>query len=239
MRAIRGNVPTNRAVGYVRVSTGQQAELGVSLESQTERLRAYCAMAGLELVEILREEAVSASVALTKRPVGALIPGILNNGVSHLIALKLDRLFRDTEDALQQTRKWDKDGVSLHLVDFGGTAINTASSMGRMILTMMSGFAEFERNLIGERTTAALRYKKTHRQVFNHVPYGYEQDGTMLRPLPEEQAVILKVKQLRSDGFSMAKIADSLNGQGVPTKRPGGRWFHSTINNVLNSSLLD
>ena len=51
MAAKRSNPPSNRAVGYVRCSTGQQAELGVTLESQTERLQAYCAMAGLELGE--------------------------------------------------------------------------------------------------------------------------------------------------------------------------------------------
>ena len=237
--AAKRNTPSNLAVGYVRVSTGQQAELGVSLESQTERMTAYCAMAGLELVNILREEGVSASVALSKRPIGSLLPAILKGGVCHVVALKLDRLFRDTEDALSQTRRWDKDGVSLHLVDFGGTAINTASSMGRMILTMMAGFAEFERNLIRDRTSAALCYKKQHRQVFNHTPLGFQREGGNLVVDSAEQAVVVKIKDLRSAGLSLKRIAANLNAAEIPTKRAGGRWHDSTVRNVLGSTLYE
>jgi len=196
-------------------------------------------MAGLELVNILREEGVSASVALSKRPIGSLLPAILKGGVCHVVALKLDRLFRDTEDALSQTRRWDKDGVSLHLVDFGGTAINTASSMGRMILTMMAGFAEFERNLIRDRTSAALCYKKQHRQVFNHTPLGFQREGGNLVVDSAEQAVVVKIKDLRSAGLSLKRIAANLNAAEIPTKRAGGRWHDSTVRNVLGSTLYE
>ena len=55
----------------------------------------------------------------------------------------LDRLFRDAEDALRQTKAWDKAGIALHLVDMGGSGMNTASAMGRMFLTLMA--AELER----------------------------------------------------------------------------------------------
>lgn len=79
------------------------------------------------------------------------------------MALKLDRLFRDAEDALHQTKAWDKAGIALHLVDMGGQTLNTATAMGRFFLNMMAGFAELERNLIAERTATALAHKKTHR----------------------------------------------------------------------------
>lgn len=70
-----------------------------------------------------------------------------------MVALKLDRRFRDAADALVQTRVWDRAGIALHVVDMGGQSLNTASSMGRMFLTMTAAFAELERNLISERTT--------------------------------------------------------------------------------------
>ncbi len=55
------------AIGYVRVSTEEQARAGISLDAQTERIRAYCAMSGLDLVEIIRDEGVSGAKPIGKR----------------------------------------------------------------------------------------------------------------------------------------------------------------------------
>ena len=150
-----------KAVIYCRVSTAGQAEQGVSLEAQEERLRAYCQMQGLDVEAVLIEEGVSATKPLHARPMGSKLVEMVKNGtVQHVVALKLDRLFRSSVDALSVTSEWDKNGIALHLVDMGGQSINTASAMGRMMLTMMAGFAQFERDLISERTTAALQHKK-------------------------------------------------------------------------------
>jgi DNA invertase Pin-like site-specific DNA recombinase len=128
----KGVTEMNKAVCYVRVSTEEQAREGVSLEAQEEKLRAYCKMAGLEIIAMLREEGVSGSKPLATRPEGTkLVRLVETKQCQHVVALKLDRLFRDAEDALHQTRKWDNAGVSLHLVDMGGQVINTGSAMGR------------------------------------------------------------------------------------------------------------
>lgn len=98
---------------YLRVSTLEQLK-GVSLEAQEERLRAYCQMNGLEVRpgDVIREEGVSASVPLYKRPGGARLLQRVSEGVSNLVALKLDRVFRDAEDALRQTKAWTGPGWS-------------------------------------------------------------------------------------------------------------------------------
>ena len=106
-----------KAVCYVRVSTQEQALQGVSLEAQEERLRAYCTLQNLEIVAFFREEGVSASKPLHTRPEGKkLIEIVSKKQAAHVIALKLDRLFRDAIDALTCTRDWDQRGVSLHWV---------------------------------------------------------------------------------------------------------------------------
>lgn len=131
-----------KAVLYVRVSTTEQAREGVSLEAQEERLLAYCKLMGLDPVVLIREEGVSGGKALTTRPGGHELADLISKKkAGHVIALKLDRLFRDAEDALHQTKAWDKAGITLHLVDMGGQSLNTSSAMGRMMLTMMAGFA--------------------------------------------------------------------------------------------------
>ena len=61
---------TNKAVAYIRVSTGKQ---DLSMEAQEERIKLYCQMMGLELVEVIRERAVSAKIKLVKRPEGSKV----------------------------------------------------------------------------------------------------------------------------------------------------------------------
>lgn len=226
-----------RAAAYLRVSTEEQVREGVSLAAQEERLRAYCTLQGLELVAIVRDEGVSGAKALSARPGGQELLRLITSGtVTHVVALKLDRLFRDAEDALHRTKAWDKANVSLHLVDIGGQAMNTGSAMGRMFLTLMAGFAELERNLIAERTTAALAYKKAHGQVYGAVPFGFQRTGDILISDQAEQATLCQVRAWHSGGWPLRKIAQELTRAQVPTKK-GGRWYASTVSYLLANNL--
>jgi len=218
-----------KAVAYVRVSTGKQ---DLSLDAQEERIRLYCQTYGLELVEVIRERAVTGKLKLNKRPEGKRIAELVDAGVSHIVALKLDRLFRNAVDALAHVEEWEEAGIALHLVDMGGQSVNTGTSMGKMLITMLAGFAEFERNMIAERTTAALSYKRRNGEVYNHAPYGSDvQDGKLV-PNAEEQAVIARMANWRKLGTSYNEIALTLNAEGVSTKR-NGKWGSQTVKNIL------
>ncbi|WP_031496180.1 recombinase family protein [Bryobacter aggregatus] len=227
----------NRALCYVRVSTVEQSKFGFSLDAQEDRLRAYCQMAGLEVMELVREEGVSASIPLAKRPAGAKLLEWMNNGVGHVVCLKLDRLFRDAEDALRQTKAWDKAGVSLHLVDMGGQSLSTGSAMGRMFLTLMAGCAELERNLVAERTASVLAHKKQQGKVYNHTPFGFERAGDRLVVAAAEMAMVRLMHERREDGWSLAMIADAFNADHIPGKN-GGKWYGRTVKNILENSLF-
>lgn len=226
-----------KAVCYVRVSTQEQALQGVSLEAQEERLRAYCTLQNLEIVAFFREEGVSASKPLHTRPEGKkLIEIVSKKQAAHVIALKLDRLFRDAIDALTCTRDWDQRGVSLHLVDMGGQTVNTATAMGRFFFSTMASFAELERNLIAERTTLALAHKKNHGEAYGPTPMGYDRAGDMLEANAEELELVQEMRNRRESGESLRKIASWLNCSGAATKK-GGRWHASTVAYVLQNSL--
>jgi len=112
-----------KAVCYIRVSTEEQARGGVSLDAQEERLRAYCAMAGLEIVELIREEGVSGAKPLATRPGGERLLELVRRYKCDVVAFKLDRLFRDAEDALHETKAWDAAGVALHYLIAERTAM--------------------------------------------------------------------------------------------------------------------
>ena len=225
----------NRAVCYIRVSTQEQALHGVSLDAQTERLSAYCAMQGLDVVQSYREEGISASKALSTRPRGAEMLELLRKKkAGHIVALKLDRLFRNAEDALRQTSAWDSAGITLHLVDMGGQSLCTSSAIGRMMLTMMAAFAEFERNLVSERTSAALAYKKVHLQPYAQLPFGFDRKDDMLVVNDYELGVVRQIQEWRRNGLTLRAIASRLNAEKVPAKN-AGTWHASTVRQILTN----
>lgn len=229
---------SKKAVAYIRVSTNEQAKQGVSLEAQEARIKAYCELMGLELVYLAREEGVSASKPLSKRPEGAKILQIIKKeSIGHVIALKLDRLFRSTVDALNQTKEWDKQGIALHLLDMGGQSIDTSTAIGRLFLTMTAGFAEMERSLISERTAAALTHKKDTRQAYTHTPYGFDRIGDELVANKDEQHVIKMMVQWRQQGWSFRAIVKQLNEDQIPTKL-GKNWHAPSVRYIINNETL-
>lgn len=228
------------AIGYVRVSTQEQAEHGISLDAQEARIRAYCTMRGLDLVEVVIDAAVSAGkYTLDEREGGSrIIAAVKAFTVRHIVSVKLDRLFRDAEDALHQTKAWDKAGVALHLIDLGGASIDTSTAMGRMFMTMMAGFAELERNVIAERTALALaRKREKGEKTGGDVPYGkmLATDGRHLIDNPSEQITIALIRDVRQAGISIRGIVAELTRQGL-TNRVGRAFAPTQIVRMLEAA---
>lgn len=224
---------SNTAVGFVRVSTDDQADSGLSIAHQTARIRAYCDAQGLDLVQIVTEEGVSAGKAFAARPGGAAVLDLIAAGtVEHIVALKLDRVFRDAGNALAQASAWDKAGIGLHLIDMGGQSICTRSAMGRMFFVMSAGFAEMERGLIRERTAAAMRVKKDRGEVVSRPTLGFDAVDGKLVQNQGETALIARIIAMHKDGSSYSAIAKLLNSEAVPTKR-GGSWQPTTVRNLI------
>ncbi len=210
-----------------------------ALDVQEERLRAYCAAVGLDVVSVIREEGITAGRPLQARPAGARMLKMLAEGdAHHIVALKLDRLFRSTEDALHWTQDFEQRGLTLHLTDMGGQNLNTGSAMGRMMLTLLASFAEFEKNLIAERTATALQHKKRNGKVYGHAPYGFDisGDGKDLVPNESEQKTLKYIFQWRKEGASLHVVATRLNELGVPSKK-GGKWHAATVAHIVNNDL--
>jgi site-specific DNA recombinase len=232
--------PSNRAIGYVRVSTDMQE---ISPDAQRQRIEAYCAMARLELVQVIVEH-VSASIKLAKRPEGSKLAKLVKDGICHIVALKLDRLFRNTVDAITTIEQWEAAGIGLHLIECGGMSLNTRSSMGRVFVTMMAAFGEFERRVIAERTALALEHKRSKGERMGNVPYGYtasknvrSEDGrtisaALLVENPEEMTIASQMRALRASGLGLADIATRLNDQGLKTRR-GTAWQFQYVAVIL------
>jgi DNA invertase Pin-like site-specific DNA recombinase len=230
------------ALAYVRVSTEEQADGGVSLAAQTEAVRAYLSLRGLVLhpAGVLVERAVSGGVPLAERPEGKRIVSAIAKGeAAHVVAVKLDRLFRNTADCLNQLETWEDSGVALHLTDMGGQAIDTSSTMGRFMVTVLAGVAEMERGLIKDRTRAALRHKALRgEKTGGDAPYGYQAvkvaptAPTTLVEAPGEQAVVARARSLRATGLSLRAVAVALDTEGHRT-RTGNPWQTEQIRRLV------
>jgi DNA invertase Pin-like site-specific DNA recombinase len=241
---------TIKAVAYIRVSTEEQAQDGVSLDAQESRIKAYAHSRGFELIRIFREEGVSAKTSLSRRPEGREMAELLSRRltgkvrgpeVPHVIAVKLDRLFRNTMDALQHAQEWDKAGIALHILDMAGSALDTSSPMGRMFFTLSAAFAEMERKMIGARVKASLDYLKSQGKAWTRKPpLGFDVVEGKLVENEEEMKTVGLIQRLRDPEvygkgqavLTPGKIAKHLTAIGAKTKN-GGKWHPVTIREVL------
>jgi len=225
-----------KAIGYTRCSTHEQADSGLGLDAQAQRIRAYCGMKDLDLIEIVTDAGVSGGKPLAKRDGGLqLLEAIRARKADAVVMLKLDRMFRNAGDCLATVERWERKNIALHVVDLGGNAIDTTSAAGRFMLVVLAGAAEMERNLTRERTRSAMAVKRANGQRIGTVPYGFDlrDDGVTLVPNESEQAVIADVKAMRSRGMKLQEIAGDITARAVPTKTGKNRWSHQAAARIL------
>src|ERR1039457_2781356 len=141
-----------KAIGYVRVSTEKQADFGVSLEAQSEKVRAMAVVQGAELADVIIDAGESAKSL--NRPGMARLLALVDGGtVDTVIIAKLDRLTRSVADLAVLLKRFERRGVSLVSV---ADALDTRSAAGRLVLNIMVSVSQWEREAIGERTRDAM-----------------------------------------------------------------------------------
>src|SRR5262245_50791748 len=212
-----------RTVAYVRVSTDKQADRGVSLEAQQAKIRAYAELYGLELVDVIVDAGFSAKTL--DRPGLSRALAMLRSGeAGALLVVKLDRLTRSVRDLGQL--------VADHFAATNGPAllsvseqVDTRTAAGRLVLNVLGAVSQWEREAIGERTSAAMQHKAARGEYIGGSPrFGYKlaQDGR-LEAQEAEQAAIREARDLRAAGLSLRAVAARLDAQGYRTRT--GRAF--------------
>ena len=222
-----------KVIGYVRVSTSSQAIEGISLDNQIVKLKSYCDLNDLELVSIVKDEGLSAK-NLSGRPQAQAMLKQAIRQKRGIVVYKLDRMFRNTVDALTTIQQLDKAGVTFHSIN---EKLDTSSAMGKFFTTMLAALAELERNVVSERTRDALQNKKAQGLRIGTVPFGYSlaDDSASLILNPAEQGLLSEMKRLRKRGMSFQKIAARLNSNGFQT-RNGGSFHRQSIHKILKNS---
>ena len=197
--------------GYCRVSTVQQVEKE-SLKVQERQLMGYAMMNDWTIDRMYIERGVSGSKPLNDRPQGALLLSALQAG-DVILTTRLDRMFRSALDALDTLKAFKAKDIKLHMLDLGGEVGNGVS---KLVFTILSAVAEDERDRIRERVqTVKTDQKQRGRYLGGIMVWGYEKgaDGS-LQAVPEKQAAIQRMQELRASGASLRAIADAMRADG-------------------------
>lgn len=219
------------AVIYTRVSTQRQADEGLSMDAQTARCRDYCKGLGYEIAGEFEDAGISGGRVSNRPGLQAALALVTETG-GVLIAYSLSRLARSTRDALDIAERLDKAGADLISLS---ESIDTTNAAGKMVFRMLAVLAEFERDLISERTKTALSYKRANGyKTGGPVPFGYDADSTgkLSKNLDEQKAIKL-IHKLRGEGLSLRAIAAELQKRGILTRTGRVKWQASAINEIL------
>ena len=215
-----------RVIGYIRVSTDKQAESGLSMEAQAEKVRSYCALYDLDLITIIEDSGASAK-NLNRTGINTLKAMVAAGEVDGVVVAKLDRLTRNMKD-LHTLLEDVFSVVELHSV---AEKVDTSSAAGRLVLNVLMSVAEWEREAIGERTAAALKVKADRGEALGKAPFGRRWEGGQLVDDEREQGIITCVKELRARGWTLQAIKDELALRRM-TGRTGASFSFATLSKI-------
>lgn len=144
-----------RVIGYVRVSTEEQVREGVSLEAQATKIRAWAAANNYGQVVIYEDAGISGS-SMKKRVGLEQALRVADKGDA-FVAYSISRIARSVRDMLDIADRLETQGADLVSLS---EKIDTTSAAGKMVFRLLAVFAEFERDVISERTRMALAHLK-------------------------------------------------------------------------------
>ena len=259
---------------YGRVSTDRQSD---SLDAQDAKGLAYAAPLSIRVPAALTfaEEDISGGTALADRPQGAHLMRALKFGwappgepeslapVKHLIVTKPDRLGRDAVNLLNIWDWCEANGITLHIVDFGGNTIVSQGFMGKLVYGILALFAEFERSMIRDRINGAFARKRERGEACGGVTYGWDlvpsgrtklvkrksrgPDGRLIEETSEREIMLEQPNETEqhwlrqmadwryTQKLGWRKIAERLNALGVQTKTRSAPWQQGNVAKVLGS----
>ena len=220
-----------KTVGYIRVSTEDQRDHGVSLEAQEEKIKMYCQLNGLELSDIVSDTGSGKS---TEKRLGLqqILDLIADKKINNVVVIKIDRLTRSTIDLLNLVKYFKKYDVNFHSVN---EKIDTATAQGNFFITLQGALATMERDLISERTSFALQHKKSKGEVYGNIPFGYRAEDGMLVPDDREQEILQRMKELRASGLSLRKIGSKLEEK-YCNRKGNYKWDVKVIHKLITAA---
>src|SRR3990167_9335431 len=175
---------------YIRVSTEEQAQHGFSLAGQEDALKNYSSALGYDFYKIYRDEGKSAKDIRHRPAMQELLSDAENKKFSSIFIYKLDRFSRSLKDlilTIEKLKEWNVDFISLQ------DRIQTASASGKLMFHIISSFAEFERDIISERTKFGMEEKVKEGGTITKAPLGYKLIDGILHIDPDKRQIVEQI----------------------------------------------
>lgn len=229
-------IGSDRVAIYIRWSTDDQSE-GTTLEIQGEACRAYVVSQGWQVRDDLIFVDDGYSGGSLKRPGLNRLRQLVKDGqVDCVVVFKLDRLSRSVVDTVGLVlREWEG---RTHLKS-AREAVDTTTALGKQIFYLLVSYAEWERNVIRERTQAGkMRRFQEGSNPGIRFPYGYTRGETRgsFAVVEHEASVIRRIYDMYLTGLGYKAITNALNEGGITFR--GGRPFnHNTVKEILSNRL--
>ena len=242
-RAKRGthneNGRADRAIvnvaAYLRVSTDEQAESGLGLAAQKERVSGMAAAKGWSAPTVYRDEGLSGMLPPGERPaLAALLAAIRAGQVDAVIVADLSRLGRHALTVLSLLDELRALGVPFISCK---EALDSSTPQGAFVVTMFAALNQLERDIIAQRTRDALAaLSRETGDAGGRIPYGYVRVGDpgsgVVKIAPDHAAIVRRIFNAHRRGDSLRVIARRLNERGESAPR-GGCWRHTTVASIL------
>lgn len=208
-------------IGYLRVSTSEQADSGLGLAAQRATIAAEAERRGWSVTWIADDGYTASNI---NRPgIARALTALAAHEADALVVAKVDRLARSMVDFVGLMLRAEREKWRIVALDLG---VDMTTPAGEFMAHMVAAAAQYERRLISARTKDALAAAKAR--------------GTRLgRPRAVPAAALARVVADRAAGLSVRAIAQRLNDEGVPTVRGGRCWHAGTVRGLLDSAALD
>jgi site-specific DNA recombinase len=235
-----------RCAIYTRKSTEYNLELAFnSLDAQREACEAYIksqAQEGWRLIPARYDDGAFSGASLERPALQQLLADVRAGNIDIVLVYKVDRLTRSLADFAKLIELFDAHGVSFVSVT---QSFNTSSSMGRLTLNVLLSFAQFERELIGERVRDKIAAsKRKGLWVGGPVPLGYAAVDKKIVVVPTEAEAVHMIFARYLELGSIRALADGLDRRGIRSKpRPlsngrtigGGRFGVGALAHLLQN----
>lgn len=218
-----------QAIAYTRVSTTRQAEEGVSLAAQHGAINKWCESQGHYIDGRFTDEGISGKKTKNRPGITAALTAVCQcKGI--LVVYSLSRMSRSLIDMAQIAERINKAGAQLASCT---ESFNTTTANGRLIFGFFGLMAQWEREMIGERTRMALAHKRAKgKKTGSIAPYGFRYDGEDMLTNPDEVLTMERMARWRQMGYSYQKIANCLHVDGL-LSRSGGKWSAKVVRGIL------
>jgi site-specific DNA recombinase len=223
-----------RAAGYCRVSTEEQAEHGFSLGEQERTLREDAERRGETWTRAYVDAGLSGRSKEKRPQLNEMLAAADRGEFDVLVIPALDRLARNARDAHEIFARLERAKVAIRSLR---GEVDTSTATGRLMTGVMASLAEFESNVIGERTRSGkAAAARAGRPNGGPRRFGFDQANGQLIPRPEEIAVVERILREAVAGRSQMEIAVGLNADGHRTAR-GKPWNQTQISQLMGDPI--